>query len=260
MAIEVNIRLRQSLSRAILGSSLAGDGLLVRLRSASIALLAVVAAIGLGLIAFVMQMGWPTVFSGPIPAGPELGVVRNDPIVAPPASIPQGSRAPYVAERTVAATGGRATSPVAPTVNRGPDLAPAHQTQPAPVESTPAPPTSPEPAAQPVVSPQPAAIVVKSPSDAGSPPPQTSVSGTPESKDDKDKDKGKSGSRRSRTPRTVPPPSTDDKDKEGKNDLEEEQGWGEDHGSDAEDHDWSGGSNGRWSRHDDHRRGGWGRD
>ncbi len=62
----------------------------------SIALLGLVTAIGLGLIVFVSQQGWPGVLSGPIPAGPAVsGVVHNDPIAltqsaGAPASTPAG--------------------------------------------------------------------------------------------------------------------------------------------------------------------------
>jgi hypothetical protein len=63
-------RARHLLSRSVLGSSLAGDGLLVRLRSTSIGLLGVVTAVGLGLVAFISQLGWPGVFNAPIPGSP----------------------------------------------------------------------------------------------------------------------------------------------------------------------------------------------
>lgn len=62
-----------------------GDGL-SRIRNTSIALLGVVAAIGLGLIAFMSQQGWPGAFSSPIPPGPEQGVVQNDTIALAPAA------------------------------------------------------------------------------------------------------------------------------------------------------------------------------
>ena len=68
------------LSDTVLGSSLAGDGLLVRLRSTTIGLLGLVAVVGLGLVAFISQIGWPGVFSGPLPAAPAGGVVHNDTI------------------------------------------------------------------------------------------------------------------------------------------------------------------------------------
>ena len=71
-------RARHLLSHSVFGSSLAGDGLLVRLRSTSIGLLGLVTAVGLGLIAFIAQLGWPGVFNAPIPGSPhEAGTVHN---------------------------------------------------------------------------------------------------------------------------------------------------------------------------------------
>ncbi len=59
-------------------SSLAGDGMLLRLRRASIALLGLVGAVGLGLIFFISQIGWPGVFSGPMPGSPtRVGTVHD---------------------------------------------------------------------------------------------------------------------------------------------------------------------------------------
>lgn len=85
MGVEVLSKVRHALSQHVSGSSLAGDGLLVRIRSTSIAMLAAVTAIGLGLVVFISQQGWPEVFSGPIPANPEAAVVHNDTIAPPPA-------------------------------------------------------------------------------------------------------------------------------------------------------------------------------
>ncbi len=52
--------------------------MLVRLRSTSIALLSLVTAIGLGLTAFIAQLGWPGVFNGPIPGTPaKVGTVHG---------------------------------------------------------------------------------------------------------------------------------------------------------------------------------------
>jgi hypothetical protein len=71
-------RARHLLSHSVLGSNLAGDGLLVRLRSTSIGLLGVVTAVGLGLIAFIAQLGWPGVFNAPIPgAQHQAGAVHD---------------------------------------------------------------------------------------------------------------------------------------------------------------------------------------
>lgn len=168
MTVEVRFKLRQTLSEAVLGSSLAGDGLLVRLRSTSIAMLAAVAVVGLGLVAFASQVGWPEVFSGPIPADRQLGVVRNDPI-APPRTGP-GARA----ERPAPAVrrnpmGGRTAS--APGDGAGPvgDLAPSSQVGPSPAPpgaGAPAPAHAPPPAD--VAAPE--AVVVAAPARPGEPP------------------------------------------------------------------------------------------
>lgn len=60
-------RTRHALAHSVFGSNLAGDGMLVRLRSISIVLLGLVTAVGLGLIVFISQLGFPGVFSAPIP-------------------------------------------------------------------------------------------------------------------------------------------------------------------------------------------------
>lgn len=58
--------------------SLAGEGMLVRLRRTSIALLGAVAAVGFALIVFISQLGFPAVFNDPIPANPsEAGAVHD---------------------------------------------------------------------------------------------------------------------------------------------------------------------------------------
>lgn len=79
MVVVVHSKIGQALSRGVIGSTLAGDGLLVRLRSVSIGLLGLVAATGLGLVAFIAGQGWPGTFNGPIPAnrGPALGAVHG---------------------------------------------------------------------------------------------------------------------------------------------------------------------------------------
>jgi hypothetical protein len=60
------------------GHSLAGDGMLLRLRNASIALVAAITAVGLGLTLFIAQLGFPGVFSSPIPGNPtEAGSVHD---------------------------------------------------------------------------------------------------------------------------------------------------------------------------------------
>jgi hypothetical protein len=52
--------------------------MLLRLRRASIALLGLVGAVGLGLVFFISQIGWPGVLSGPLPATPtRVGSVHD---------------------------------------------------------------------------------------------------------------------------------------------------------------------------------------
>jgi len=57
--------------------------MLIRLRSSTLGILGLVAAVGLGLIAFASLQGWPGVLSGPLPQEPGPDFLRNDPIVAP---------------------------------------------------------------------------------------------------------------------------------------------------------------------------------
>ncbi len=150
---------RKLLSRSILGSSLAGDGLLVRLRSTSIGLLGLVAAVGLGLVAFISQLGWPGVFSQPIPGSPsEAGTVHDAIALTRPAPAigassathalmraavrraaqGRGGRAPNGSpaiggSRQLAGTGGKKTAPASP-----PAPAPAPAAEPKPLPSAPA--------------------------------------------------------------------------------------------------------------------------
>ncbi|MDX6600959.1 MAG: hypothetical protein QOF13_161 [Solirubrobacterales bacterium] len=63
--------------------------MLLRLRRASLALLALIGAVGLGLVIFISQLGWPAVLSGPLPIGPtKVGRVQDGVALTRPA--PQG--------------------------------------------------------------------------------------------------------------------------------------------------------------------------
>src|SRR3954453_4920857 len=58
-------------------SQVAGDKLPDRLRSTSLAMLAVPAAIGLAFIAIALQQSWPSVLGGPIPTFSSQGSERE---------------------------------------------------------------------------------------------------------------------------------------------------------------------------------------
>jgi hypothetical protein len=172
---------RKLLSRSVIGSSLAGDGLLVRLRSTSIALLGAVAAVGLGLIAFISQLGWPGVLNAPIPGSPaEAGSVSD--AVALTRPVPRHrSGALVVAPSVTARAGGSRSDPAPGRSGGGSAVGGSHQlsgkgeTQPAAPESSvpPAPAAAPAPSAAPESSPV-----------TTSPPPATTqpVASTPASK------------------------------------------------------------------------------
>lgn len=137
MAVEVRLTLRHALRGPVARASLAGDGLLVRLRSTTIAILGVVAAIGLALVAIASQMGWPSVLSGPLPQTPEA-FARNATIVAPASPSSHRSTTGHGRQRR-----DRATAPVFDAPRRTSELTAAN-----PVESpVAAPPASQQPSA-----------------------------------------------------------------------------------------------------------------
>lgn len=88
MDVKVASKLGQAVARAVSPSTLIGDGMLVRLRSTTIGILGLVAAVGLGLVGFVSHQGWPGVFGGPLPQAPSR-LVENDSIAAPPPVAPR---------------------------------------------------------------------------------------------------------------------------------------------------------------------------
>ncbi len=78
MVVKVASKIGQAFSRSLASLSLADGSMLLRMRRASIALLALVGAVGLGLIVFISQLGWPGVVSGPLPGPPtQAGTVHN---------------------------------------------------------------------------------------------------------------------------------------------------------------------------------------
>lgn len=129
-------------------------------------MLGVVAAIGLGLIAFMSQQGWPEVFSSPIPHGPERGVVQNDTLALP--SPPQRGQQAADGSGQASSPGPSSTQPAQPDSTAASDLTltesrqvavsnPADQPASSPKQPTPTPtPVSPSPSEPPAVTPAPA--------------------------------------------------------------------------------------------------------
>jgi len=78
MDVKVASKLGHTLTRSLGGLSLAEGSMLLRLRRASIAMLGLVGAVGLGLVFFISQIGWPGVLSGPLPGTPtRIGTVHD---------------------------------------------------------------------------------------------------------------------------------------------------------------------------------------
>lgn len=86
MDVEVASKLKKAIARSFAPSVLVGDDMLVRLRSTTIGILGLVTAVGLGLVGFVSNQGWPGVFGGPLPQPPPR-LVQNDSISPPPVAL-----------------------------------------------------------------------------------------------------------------------------------------------------------------------------
>jgi hypothetical protein len=181
MGVKVASKVGHALTRSLGGLSLAEGSMLLRLRRASIALLGLVGAVGLGLVFFISQIGWPGVLSGPLPGTPTrvgtvhdaIALTRSGPATAVvrPATASAGQSASGVAHRGVGLSGGsRPGHPKQPVV--GTAVHPGHGTD-QPGSSQPAP--APEP-----VTPAPAPA--ETPTVASSAPPSEPVKTSPSSK------------------------------------------------------------------------------
>lgn len=90
--------------------------MLLRLRRASIAMLGLVGAVGLGLVFFISQIGWPGVLSGPLPGAPTrvgtvhdaIALTHSGPAIATarPATVSAGQGAGRAAHRGSGSSGG----------------------------------------------------------------------------------------------------------------------------------------------------------
>jgi len=189
MDVEVASKLGQAVARAISPSTLVGDDMLIRLRSTTIGILGLVAAVGLGLVGFVSNQGWPGVFGGPLPQAPTR-LVENDSISAPPPvalrrsvqgarhrpgrgsakaspdSGPEGSAAPVDADVSSGGPVG-ASPPATPGNDNGQAQAPTTSTPPTVVAEAPPPQEHPTKASS---SPEPPAPTTSSPGHSGEAP------------------------------------------------------------------------------------------
>jgi len=152
-------KIGHELSRRVIGSSLAGDGLLVRIRSTSIGLLGLVAATGLALVAFISSQGWPDALNSPIPASPStVSAVHDAVALHPPRST--ASPAPTPARRHGVASPRQwqgVNGGISGSAGRSGRLRGAHRVSaPSPVPQAPSTPAAP--------SPQPAPVPVAQPS------------------------------------------------------------------------------------------------
>lgn len=156
----------QRLLRHLAGISVFGDGLLERARSTYLALLGGVAATGLAIVAFALQLGWPIGADRPLPSVPQkrqavgagvaVAAVPSRPVAAR-RKPSRGDAAPRVATPTVEATGpdsgptsGLVVSNSEPAPPRDQD---SHGHQEAP-QGQPGPPTQASPAPQAAPAPQ----------------------------------------------------------------------------------------------------------
>lgn len=159
--------------------------MLVRLRSTSIALLGVVTAVGLALIVFISQIGFPGVFSSPIPGNrPEAGAVHDAIALTQPgqggAAARLGSASPEISHRRVAVSARpRHKPPVLTDTGVGGSHQLAKPPEQPPNPAVPEPVASPEPAATPVPEPTGQTAPSSPPSSSESPPVSAVVAETP---------------------------------------------------------------------------------
>jgi hypothetical protein len=133
--------------------------MLVRLRSTSIALLGVVTAVGLALVVFISQIGFPGVFSSPLPGNPpEVGKVHHAIALTQAAGGGIGSPPPIGISRSrVAVTAGRSHKPPSPRSATDAGVGGSRLLAESPGEAaSPAPEPTPAPASEPTVQPPPA--------------------------------------------------------------------------------------------------------
>lgn len=187
MVVSVLHKPGQALSQLFARPSLLGDRLSDRLRSATFAMLGLTTAVGLGLIAFVLQQGWPSVLGGPIPGFPSERSDTEATSAPPPAPNGGATRAHRSGSTVVPVPVGRGgAEPDDSQLSGSRQVAGAAPTSPGPTGAEPPGEGAPgqQPAGQPPVA-TPAPAPTPAPSAASSPSTPLSTAGS------LDNDKGK---------------------------------------------------------------------
>lgn len=113
----------QRLVRRLAGVSVFGDGVLERARSTYLGLLGGTAAIGLAIVAFVLQLGWPIGADRPLPsAPPKRQAVAAGVAVAAAPSRPAASRRSRGGRPAARRAGRQALEPTGPQPGTGSEL------------------------------------------------------------------------------------------------------------------------------------------
>jgi hypothetical protein len=187
MADQVLHRYSNRLSRFGIAHSVAGDGLLDRMRTTTFALLGITAAVGLAFVALIASQGWPALPLGPI-LGPRTHEAVGDAtaVTGDPAVAGKGGR--RAASGSVPGSPGPAGVPNA--ANSGSAVSGSHRFPPAPPASVHGGPSSgkgtrgaPAPVEQPAPTPAPATTTTPVPTESApeapssSPPPVTAGMG-----------------------------------------------------------------------------------
>jgi hypothetical protein len=120
MDVSVLFQPRQRPLRSTARASVLGDGLLERIRSTSLALLGLTAAIGLAMVALALNQGWPLVASSPIPGFGSRHQAVGDAAVVPTAKVQDGHQTASGPTKT-----GSRSSAVKPGSHPGGTVAPA---------------------------------------------------------------------------------------------------------------------------------------
>jgi hypothetical protein len=220
MDVSVLSKPKQRSLRSLARTSVLGDGLLERIRSTTLALLGLTAAIGLAMIALALNQGWPLIAGAPIPGlGNEHQAVDDATVAArarmqgfqPAISAGTGRTSPGVSSGRLGRSRGGIVALAKSQAPQSTDLVVAHPTPAGPAGGSPPEDATPDPASvvqQPA--PEPAAAA---PVSSSSSPPSPVAQATPEA-----------------PIASQAPPATDEGDEHGQGHHSGGHGYGRGHG------------------------------